>query len=66
LDEENHDEQDTETTGQCHKRQKVQVEVTDDIVRGPDLFQNADIFYPHGDRNEIAKVIGRKQNDDGT
>jgi hypothetical protein len=25
----------TLTTGQCHKRQKVQVEVTDDIVRGP-------------------------------
>jgi hypothetical protein len=52
LDEENNDEQDTEPTGQCHKRQKVQVEVPDDIVRGLDLFQNAEIFYPHGDQNE--------------
>ena len=36
-----------------------------DAVRGPDLFQNAEIFLPHGDRNEIAKVIGRKRDQDG-
>jgi hypothetical protein len=38
---------------------------TDDKVRGPDLFQNAEIYLPHGDRFKIAKVIGRKQNADG-
>ena len=36
-----------------------------DSIRGPDLFQNAEIFLPHGDRNEIAKVIGRKRDSDG-
>jgi Reverse transcriptase (RNA-dependent DNA polymerase) len=36
-----------------------------DQVRGPDLFQDAEIILPHGDRNEIAKVIGRKRNQDG-
>jgi hypothetical protein len=38
---------------------------TDDTVRGPDPFQNAEIYLPHGDRLEIAKVIGRKRNADG-
>jgi hypothetical protein len=37
----------------------------DDPVRGPDLFLHAEVFLPHGDRNEIAKVIGRKRNSDG-
>jgi hypothetical protein len=46
LDEETNDEQDTETTGQRRKKQRVQVEVPDDIVRGPELFQNAETFYP--------------------
>jgi Reverse transcriptase (RNA-dependent DNA polymerase) len=36
-----------------------------DTVRGPDLFVNAEVFLPHGDRNEIAKVIGRKRDNDG-
>jgi hypothetical protein len=36
-----------------------------DVVRGPDLFHNAEIYYPHGDRNEIARVIGRKRNAEG-
>jgi Reverse transcriptase (RNA-dependent DNA polymerase) len=39
-------------------------EVTE-TIRGPDLFQNAELFLPHGDRNETAKVIGRKRDHDG-
>jgi hypothetical protein len=34
-------------------------------VPGPDSFQNAELFLPHGDRTEIAKVLGRKRNSDG-
>jgi hypothetical protein len=34
-------------------------------VHGPDLFQNAEVHPTHGEQNEIAKVIGRKQNADG-
>lgn len=37
----------------------------DDEVEGPSAFGNAEIFLPHGDRNEIAKVVGRKRNADG-
>ena len=40
-------------------------ETKNDKVRGPDLFQNAEIYLPHGDRNEIAKVIGQKRDNDG-
>lgn len=39
-------------------------EITDN-VRGPDLFHNAQIYLPHGERNEIATVVGRKRNADG-
>jgi lauroyl/myristoyl acyltransferase len=35
------------------------------VVRGPDLFQNAELIYPHGDRYEIAKVISQKKDQDG-
>ena len=31
---------------------------TNDTVSGPDEFSNAEIYLPHGDRNEIAKVLG--------
>jgi hypothetical protein len=34
---------------------------TNDTVSGPDEFCNAEIYLPHGDRNEIAKVLGRKR-----
>jgi hypothetical protein len=40
-------------------------EVKDDIVRGNDLLQNAEVYLPHGDWNEISRVIGRKRNDNG-
>jgi hypothetical protein len=43
----------------------VQVLAQRDLVRGPDLFQNAEIFYALGDRYEIAKVIGRKKDNEG-
>ena len=36
-----------------------------DTTSGPDEFQGAEIYLPLGDRNEIAKVIGRKRNQDG-
>ena len=36
-----------------------------DAVAGPDMLVGAEIFLPHGDRNEIAKVMGRKRNSDG-
>eukprot|EP00934_Nitzschia_sp_Nitz4_P002319 Nitzschia sp. Nitz4//scaffold471_size5685//193//5616//NITZ4_009210-RA/size5685-processed-gene-0.1-mRNA-1//1//CDS//3329552692//2319//frame0 len=29
------------------------------------LFKNAEVILPHGDRQEIAKIIGRKRNADG-
>jgi hypothetical protein len=37
----------------------------DDTVPGPDSFQNAELFLPHGDRTEMAKVLGRKRNAEG-
>lgn len=40
-------------------------DTANDKIRGPDLFLNAEVFLPHGDRNEIAKVIGRKRDNDG-
>jgi hypothetical protein len=49
-------------------KKQVQVQALspqNDVVRGPDLFHNAEIYYPHGDRNEIARVIGRKRNAEG-
>ena len=36
-----------------------------DSIHGPDPFKGAEIYLPHGDRNEIAKVIGRKRDRDG-
>ncbi len=36
-----------------------------DTVAGPDEFAGAEIYLPHYDRHEIAKVLGRKQNLDG-
>ena len=38
---------------------------TNDAVAGPDMLVGTEIFLPHGDRNEIAKVMGRKRNEDG-
>ena len=39
---------------------------TNDAVAGLDmLVVRAEIFRPHGDRNEIAKIMGRKRNSDG-
>ena len=35
-----------------------------DEVHGPDDLVNVQLMLPHGDRNEIAKVIGRKRNID--
>ena len=35
-------------------------------MSGVDTLQNSTIFLPHHDRNEIAKVLGRKRNKDGT
>jgi hypothetical protein len=34
-------------------------------VRGTYPFQNLEEILPEGERNEIAKVIGRKRNADG-
>ena len=34
-------------------------------VAGPDEMQGAQLYLPHGDRTEIAKIVGRKQNADG-
>ena len=36
-----------------------------DLTGGPDTLIGAEIYLPHGDRNEIAKVMGRKRNSDG-
>ncbi len=36
-----------------------------DRVSGPDEFQAAEIYLPHMDRNEIAKVLGRKRDRGG-
>lgn len=38
---------------------------TNDVNAGPDMLVGAEIYLPHGDRNEIAKVMGRKRNSDG-
>jgi hypothetical protein len=39
--------------------------LANDLTAGPDSFIGAEIYLPHGDRNEIAKVMGRKRNSDG-
>jgi hypothetical protein len=36
-----------------------------DVAPGPKLLIYAEIFLPHGDRFEIARLIGRKRKDDG-
>ena len=41
------------------------VPMGDDITPGPEPLLHAEVFLPHGDRQEIAKVIGRKRNADG-
>jgi hypothetical protein len=61
LDEKPENDAQPEMMDRQNKKRKVPLEVQDDIVRGPDLFQNDEIFYPHRDRNEIAKVVGRKR-----
>jgi len=40
-------------------------ESNDDRVYGPDELHGAQLYLPHGDRTEIAKIIGRKRNLDG-
>jgi hypothetical protein len=36
-----------------------------DVTVGPDSLVGAEICFPHGDRNGIARVMGRKRNSDG-
>lgn len=36
-----------------------------DVTAGPDSLVGAEMFLPHGDQNEIARVMGRKRNNDG-
>jgi hypothetical protein len=58
LDEEPENDAQPEMMDRQNKKRKAQHEVQNDIVRGPDLFQDTEIIYPHGDCNEIAKVVG--------
>jgi hypothetical protein len=44
---------------------KLRREVKDDLVSGPDPFIGAEVYMPHGDRTEIAKVLGHKCGPDG-
>jgi hypothetical protein len=44
---------------------EAEPEQDNDVAAGPDEFQGAEIFLPHEDRTEIAKVMGRKHNHDG-
>jgi Reverse transcriptase (RNA-dependent DNA polymerase) len=39
--------------------------IKDDIAQGPEPLMNAEVYLPHGDRYEIARVIGRKRKLDG-
>ncbi len=43
----------------------VEQDNQDDHVYGPDEWHGAQLYLPHDDRTEIAKVIGRKRNLDG-
>ena len=38
---------------------------TGEVVSGPHKLKNAEIYLPRGDRNEIAKILGRKHNPEG-
>ncbi len=38
---------------------------TGEVVSGPHELKDAEIYLPRGDRNEIAKVLGRKRNPEG-
>jgi hypothetical protein len=51
---------DTELAGDNKDKIKDKSELVNNVVWRPDPFNNAEVFLPHGDRNEIAKVIGRK------
>ena len=35
------------------------------VISVPEEFINAKIYLPHGDQNEIARVLGQKRNSDG-
>ena len=48
-----------------HVGDTANVERVSDVTGGPDMLVGAEIFLPHGDRNEIARVMGRKRNSDG-
>jgi hypothetical protein len=39
--------------------------VKENLVLGPDPFIGAKMYMPHGDRMEIAKVLGQKHGPDG-
>lgn len=38
---------------------------TQQLVKGSDPFDGAEIILPHGDKDEIAKVLGRKRDSEG-
>jgi hypothetical protein len=50
----NKDEGDQSVEPNIDRTQITAQSAQHDVVRGPDLFQNAEIFYPHGDRNETT------------
>ena len=46
-------------------KEEEEEEEKDDREYGPDEMHGAEVYLPHGDRTEIAKVIGRKRNSEG-
>ena len=60
-----HDEAGEEATEEHTASTDNASQHANDAVAGPDMLVGAEIFLPHGDRNEIAKIVGRKRNNDG-
>ena len=48
-----------------NKSDQVEEENNASKVSESDLLEGAEIILPHGDRNEITKVLGRKRNSEG-
>ena len=48
------------------KQKREQNTYGSDTVSGADPFNGATVYLPHNDRNEIAKILGRKKNPDGS
>ena len=56
----------TTESNEADETKEEEDDANGDELEGPSLFHQAEVYMPHGENQEIAKVIGRKRNLDGT